>query len=61
MGLTPLSGLPGGTHVGDVDPSLIFPYTADGQNVGCMSVSATSELHVTEAKKILNIESGWKP
>ncbi|KIJ25676.1 hypothetical protein M422DRAFT_38548 [Sphaerobolus stellatus SS14] len=25
-----------------------------------MSVSATRELHVTEAEKILNMESGWK-
>ncbi|KIJ25671.1 hypothetical protein M422DRAFT_193189 [Sphaerobolus stellatus SS14] len=60
MGLTPVSGLPGGTRAGDVDPSLIFHYTADAHNVGRMSADATRELHITEAEKILNMESGWK-
>lgn len=57
MGLTPLSGLPGATRSGDVDPSLIFHFTHDA---GRPSPGASKELHVTRAEQILNKESGWK-
>ncbi|KAM0716385.1 hypothetical protein Q7P37_007830 [Cladosporium fusiforme] len=57
MGLTPLSGLPGATRSGDVDPSLIFHFTHDA---GRPSPGASKELHVTHAEQILNKESGWK-
>lgn len=57
MGLTPLSGLPGATRSGDVDPSLIFHLTHDA---GKLSESSTKELHITQAEVILNKESGWK-
>jgi acetate kinase len=57
MGLTPLSGLPGATRSGDVDPSLIFHFTHDA---GQPSPGSSKELHVTRAEEILNKESGWK-
>lgn len=57
MGLTPLSGLPGATRSGDVDPSLIFHFTHDA---GQPSPGSSKELHVTHAEQILNKESGWK-
>lgn len=57
MGLTPLSGLPGATRSGDVDPSLIFHFTHDA---GQPSPASSSELHVTQAEMILNKQSGWK-
>ena len=57
MGLTPVSGLPGGSRSGDIDPSLIFHYTS---NVSKMSHSSTKEVHITEAEEILNKQSGWK-
>ncbi|KAF2721757.1 acetate kinase [Polychaeton citri CBS 116435] len=57
MGLTPLSGLPGATRSGDIDPSLIFHYTHDA---GKLSSSSTKELHITTAEQLLNKESGWK-
>lgn len=60
MGLTPVSGLPGGTRSGDVDPSLIFHYTADASDVGRMSHDRSKSMHVTEAEKILNTQAGWK-
>ncbi|KAF8514033.1 acetate kinase [Gautieria morchelliformis] len=62
MGLTPLSGLPGATRSGDIDPSLIFHYTlaAGAQGVGRMSHERTRNMHITEAEKILNTEAGWK-
>ena len=57
MGLTPVSGLPGGTRSGDIDPSLVFHYTS---NVGKLSPSSTSDLHISKAEEILNKQSGWK-
>ena len=57
MGLTPLSGLPGGSRSGDIDPSLIFHFTSDASR---LSTSSTSELHITQAEDILNKQSGWK-
>ena len=57
MGLTPLSGLPGATRSGDVDPSLIFHFTHDA---GKLSPKSTKGMHITEAEQILNKESGWK-
>lgn len=57
MGLTPLSGLPGATRSGDVDPSLIFHFTHDA---GRPSPGSSKDLHVTRAEQILNKESGWK-
>ncbi|KAF2431717.1 acetate kinase, partial [Tothia fuscella] len=57
MGLTPVSGLPGATRTGDIDPSLVFHYTSAASD---MSRSSTTELHITKAEEILNKESGWK-
>jgi acetate kinase len=57
MGLTPLSGLPGGSRSGDVDPSLIFHHTSTASK---MSPSSTKDLHISEAEEILNKQSGWK-
>ncbi|OAQ98439.1 hypothetical protein LLEC1_02583 [Akanthomyces lecanii] len=56
MGLTPVSGLPGATRSGSIDPSLVFHYTS---SAGKLSSSATDELHITRAEQILNSESGW--
>ncbi|OLN92875.1 putative acetate kinase [Colletotrichum chlorophyti] len=57
MGLTPVSGLPGATRSGNVDPSLVFHYASD---VGKLSPNSTSNLHLTQAEEILNKHSGWK-
>ena len=59
MGLTPLTGLPGATRSGGVDPSLIFHYT---NKAGRMSHdrSQAVNIHVTLAEEILNKKSGWK-
>ncbi|KAK2027016.1 acetate kinase [Colletotrichum zoysiae] len=57
MGLTPVSGLPGATRSGNVDPSLVFHYASD---VGKLSPNSTSQLHLTKAEEILNKLSGWK-
>ncbi|KAF2862473.1 acetate kinase [Piedraia hortae CBS 480.64] len=57
MGLTPLSGLPGATRSGSVDPSLIFHFT---NNAGNLAPGSTKEMHITQAEQILNKESGWK-
>jgi acetate kinase len=57
MGLTPVSGLPGATRSGDIDPSLVFHYTHEAGN---MSSSSTKDLHITTAEEILNKKSGWK-
>lgn len=43
MGLTPLSGLPGATRSGAIDPSLIFHYTA---KAGRMSHDPNVATHV---------------
>ena len=58
MGLTPVSGLPGATRSGAIDPSLIFHYT---NRAGRMSHdrSLAVNVHVTEAEEILNKRSGW--
>lgn len=45
MGLTPLTGLPGATRSGDVDPSLVFHYA---NNVGALSPSSTKDLHISK-------------
>ncbi|RMY09113.1 hypothetical protein D0868_04434 [Hortaea werneckii] len=67
MGLTPVSGLPGATRSGDVDPSLIFHYTHSAGKLSTASAAdaeKTSEegakMHITRAEEILNKESGWK-
>jgi len=57
MGLTPVSGLPGSSRSGDVDPSLIFHYISDA---AAESLNNTKELHITKAEGILNKESGWR-
>ena len=59
MGLTPLTGLPGATRSGQVDPSLIFHYT---NKAGRISHDRSQEVnvHVTNAEDILNKRSGWK-
>jgi hypothetical protein len=49
MGLTPLSGLPGASRSGSIDPSLIFHYTSD---VGKISHSSTKHIHLTEASSL---------
>ncbi|KAF2669817.1 acetate kinase [Microthyrium microscopicum] len=56
MGLTPLSGLPGSSRSGDVDPTLVFHFTSDA---GQLSSKSTKELHITNAEEILNKKSGW--
>ncbi|KAF1983074.1 acetate kinase [Aulographum hederae CBS 113979] len=56
MGLTPLSGLPGATRSGDVDPALVFHMT---NSAGDMSASSTKELHITQAEEMLNKKCGW--
>ena len=57
MGLTPVSGLPGGSRSGDIDPSLIFHFTNDASK---MSPASTKDLHISTAEDILNKQSGWK-
>ncbi|KAK4987877.1 hypothetical protein LTR50_004329 [Elasticomyces elasticus] len=57
MGLTPLSGLPGATRSGDVDPSLIFHFTHDA---GRLSPASSKQMHITAAEDILNKQSGWR-
>jgi acetate kinase len=57
MGLTPVSGLPGGSRSGDIDPSLIFHYTSDAAR---LSPASTKDLHISKAEDILNKRSGWK-
>lgn len=50
MGLTPLSGLPGATRSGDIDPSLVFHYT---NNACSLSPASTSEMHISTVRKNL--------
>ncbi|EAU85667.2 acetate kinase [Coprinopsis cinerea okayama7 len=59
MGLTPLSGLPGATRSGAIDPSLIFHYT---NRAGRITHDPKSAAHVgvSLAEEILNKDSGWK-
>jgi acetate kinase len=47
MGLTPLSGMPGATRAGDVDPSLIFHYTSEPLSRLSYDSATTKEIHVT--------------
>ncbi|KAG5647383.1 hypothetical protein DXG03_000453 [Asterophora parasitica] len=58
MGLTPLSGLPGATRSGTVDPSLIFHYTNTAGRMTHDPASAVA-LRVTRAEEILNRGAGW--
>ncbi|KAI9570496.1 Acetokinase family-domain-containing protein [Boletus coccyginus] len=60
MGLTPLSGLPGATRTGDIDPSLIFHYTTEPLSRLSYDSAATKDIHVTRAEEILNSQAGWK-
>ncbi|KAM3502762.1 hypothetical protein MY10362_004633 [Beauveria mimosiformis] len=57
MGLTPVSGLPGATRSGSIDPSLIFHYTSSAAK---LSSSSTNDMHISRAEEILNSESGWQ-
>ncbi|KAI4212823.1 MAG: hypothetical protein LQ351_004526 [Letrouitia transgressa] len=57
MGLTPVTGLPGATRSGDVDPSLMFHFT---HNAGKISRTSSEHLHISTAEEILNEGSGWK-
>lgn len=59
MGLTPVSGLPGATRSGLVDPSLIFHYTNRAGRI-THDPSQAVDVRVTQAEAILNTESGWK-
>ncbi|EEB99361.1 hypothetical protein MPER_00973, partial [Moniliophthora perniciosa FA553] len=62
MELTPVSGLPGATRSGAIDPSLIFHYTNKAGRISHDPNVATN-LHVTQfqqAEHILNVKSGWK-
>ena len=58
MGLTPVSGLPGATRSGAIDPSLIFHYTNRAGRISHDPALAV-DVHVTEAEEILNKRSGW--
>ncbi|KAI0360164.1 acetate and butyrate kinase [Trametes cingulata] len=58
MGLTPVSGLPGATRSGAIDPSLIFHYTNRAGRI-THDRSAAVDVHVTQAEEILNKKSGW--
>jgi len=58
MGLTPLSGLPGSTRAGDVDPSLIFHYTSldaplvDGKTIIMSRKEGVArEVHISEVRR----------
>ena len=50
MGLTPLSGLPGATRAGDIDPSLIFHYTSEPLSRLSYDSAATKEIHITRVR-----------
>ncbi|KAI9061055.1 acetate and butyrate kinase [Trametes sanguinea] len=58
MGLTPVSGLPGATRSGAIDPSLIFHYTNRAGRIS-HDRSVAVDVHVTQAEEILNKRSGW--
>lgn len=59
MGLTPVSGLPGATRSGTIDPTLIFHYTHGAAKISHEKSLATP-VGVTEAEYILNKKSGWQ-
>jgi len=48
MGFTPLSGLPGATRSGSVDPSLIFHYTSNAVKATRDHDGIGFNLHITE-------------
>jgi hypothetical protein len=48
MGLTPLSGLPGATRSGSVDPGLIFHYTDEARGVSDEHEGGNEGLRITE-------------
>ncbi|KAI8147821.1 acetate kinase [Fennellomyces sp. T-0311] len=48
MGLTPASGLPGGTRSGDIDPFAVF------------HLLSSQEVELSKAEHVLNKESGFK-
>ena len=58
MGLTPVSGLPGATRSGAVDPALIFHYTNRAGRISHDRAHA-ADVHVTAAEDILNRRAGW--
>ncbi|KAI0635650.1 acetate and butyrate kinase [Trametes polyzona] len=58
MGLTPVSGLPGATRSGAIDPSLIFHYTNRAGRIS-HDRSVAVDVHVTQAEEILNKRAGW--
>lgn len=57
MGLTPVSGLPGATRSGAIDPTLIFHYT---HRAGRLSHNKSLNVNVTQAEDILNTKAGWR-
>ena len=59
MELTPLSGLPGATRAGSIDPSLIFHYTNKAGRI-THDPSMATHVGVTMAEDILNRKAGWK-
>jgi acetate kinase len=59
MGLTPVSGLPGATRSGSIDPTLIFHYIHGAAKISHEKSLATP-VGVTEAEYILNKKSGWQ-
>jgi Acetokinase family len=59
MGLTPVSGLPGATRSGTIDPTLVFHYTHNAAKVS-HDKSLVTPVGVTEAEDILNKKSGWQ-
>ena len=62
MGLTPLSGLPGATRAGDIDPSLVFHYgdAAPADDADVKLSEASDALHLSRAEHLLNTAAGWK-
>ncbi|KAJ3572555.1 hypothetical protein NP233_g3016 [Leucocoprinus birnbaumii] len=59
MGLTPVSGLPGATRSGAIDPSLIFHYTNKANKI-THDPTLVVDVPVTLAEDVLNRKSGWK-
>ncbi|KAF5359706.1 hypothetical protein D9756_003217 [Leucocoprinus leucothites] len=59
MGLTPVSGLPGATRSGAIDPNLIFHYTNKANKI-THDPSLVVDVPVTLAEDVLNRKSGWK-
>ena len=59
MRLTPVSGLPGATRSGSIDPTLIFHYTHSAAKIS-HDESLVTPVGITEAEYILNKKSGWQ-